>query len=68
MTKLRRIDPRGCGCTDCIVGESKPIDRCDQNELQGLYLGYLTNASNESPKMYLSKDSLIELIEYFVGE
>lgn len=45
MSKLKRIDPKGCGCTDCITGYSKPIDFCDKSELAMLFVGELYNAS-----------------------
>lgn len=44
-TELTRVDPEGCGCTDCIVGYSKPIDTCTQEQLVMLHFGVLTNAS-----------------------
>ena len=44
--KLKRIDPKGCGCTDCIIGYSKPIDLCSDEELKKLYLGLIYNASD----------------------
>ena len=44
-SKLWRVDPEGCGCTDCLIGESKPIDQCSQRELVKLYYGEIDNAS-----------------------
>jgi hypothetical protein len=50
-TKLRRIDPPICSCTDCIIGYSKPIDWCTEDELMNLHLGLLQNASGLQTKM-----------------
>ncbi len=47
MEELRRIDPKGCGCTDCITGYSKPIDECTQEQLYLMHLGIFDNASGE---------------------
>jgi len=43
--KLTRIDPEGCGCTDCGSGYSMPINYCSQKELKKLKKGKLDNAS-----------------------
>ena len=45
MKELKRIDPVDCGCTDCIIGYSKPIDCCTESELVRLHFGLLQNAS-----------------------
>jgi hypothetical protein len=45
MKKLKRIDPPDCGCTDCIIGYSKPINHCSCDELMLLHLELLQNAS-----------------------
>lgn len=45
MSELKRIDPKNCGCTDCITGYSQPIDFCSQDELKQLFIGELINAS-----------------------
>lgn len=43
---IARIDPHDCGCTDCICGESKPINKCSDDELLAAYLGIIENASS----------------------
>jgi hypothetical protein len=43
--QLMRVDPENCGCADCLVGYSKPIDHCSDGELIQLAYGYLQNAS-----------------------
>jgi hypothetical protein len=44
---LKRVDPPGCGCTDCLVGYSKPLDELDQSEKLALGLGLLFDATGD---------------------
>ena len=39
--RLRFIDPAGCGCTDCIVGEAVPLDRATAHQIKQLLAGKL---------------------------
>jgi hypothetical protein len=41
--KLVAIDPYGCGCTECLVGEYKPLDYATDEELIAMILGELAN-------------------------
>lgn len=43
-----RVDPRTCGCTDCIVGYSIPLEFATQRQLQMLLNGVLVNATGYS--------------------
>jgi hypothetical protein len=44
--KLYRLDPETCGCTDCIVGNSKPINEASAAEVLLLLDGKLRNATS----------------------
>jgi hypothetical protein len=44
--KLYRLDPEGCGCTDCLVGASKPYPQANQDELRACMNGELDNATD----------------------
>lgn len=43
---IRRIDPVGCACTDCIVGDSVPIDRCPLS----VFDRYIEDAFSRRPR------------------
>lgn len=52
---IRRVDPAGCGCTDCIVGKwSKPADQLDDNEALNWVNGYLADASGVLPEVTIT--------------
>lgn len=36
---LQAIDPRGCGCTECLIGEYRPLDAASDDDIQKLFLG-----------------------------
>ncbi len=40
-----RIDPYGCGCTDCIVGWSKPLEAATDAEVLLMLRGGVDNAT-----------------------
>jgi hypothetical protein len=43
------IDPIGCGCTDCIMGESIPADLvADRTDILAVGLGHMINRSSMS--------------------
>jgi len=44
-TDIKRIDPRGCGCTDCLIGYSKPLGFADGTELFLMLQGAIQNAT-----------------------
>lgn len=44
--KTKRIDPEGCGCTDCLTGYSKPLNSATHEELFLMLHGAITNATS----------------------
>lgn len=45
-----RIDPVGCGCTDCIIGYSVPIDLALSADFDRFVLGLVDDASATTEK------------------
>lgn len=47
MTDPKRIDPPTCGCTDCITGYSRPLNKCgDDEQFAALLHGEVENATS----------------------
>lgn len=42
------VDPIGCGCTECLVGEYKPITDVNEAEAEALLLGLIRNNTGMS--------------------
>ncbi|WP_159599434.1 hypothetical protein [Agromyces humi] len=62
MTKLIAIDPPGCGCTECIVGEYRPFDHATAGELYLLLTGELGDNVG-----YISAGEISDEIDRFTG-
>lgn len=46
-SKLIAIDPAGCGCTECFIGEYRPADQATSDEIQALFLGLLRDHTSQ---------------------
>lgn len=55
LEKIRAIDPPGCGCTECIIGEYVPFDHPDIDEV----LEAILDKSIELPRNNLNSGTLI---------
>ncbi|MEV4116317.1 hypothetical protein [Nonomuraea sp. NPDC049695] len=43
MSRPTAIDPPDCGCTECIIGEYKPLAYADDGQIAALIRGELRN-------------------------
>lgn len=41
------IDPPGCGCTECIIGQYKPLDESTQEQVVDMLAGRIGNNLHE---------------------
>lgn len=49
-----RIDPPGCGCTDCHTGYSQPFDStAEPAQFHGLLHGQLIDATGDEPGSWM---------------
>ena len=55
---LFRLDPDGCGCTDCLTGESVPYDRATEAQVVACALGKLVNATGRELTIKLAVDAV----------
>lgn len=47
MPRLIAIDPWDCGCTECIIGEYKPLAHADDDDIADLLAGRLADHTYE---------------------
>lgn len=46
MTAPTFVDPIGCGCTDCLIGDSVPLDSASDAQITDLFAGRLHDRSS----------------------
>lgn len=52
--KLLAIDPYDCGCTECIIGEYKPLSQATDDDIADLLAGRLRNNLNSDEELEVS--------------
>jgi hypothetical protein len=57
MSKVLAIDPTGCGCTECLVGEYVPYNRATAKQLKQMLKGKIRNNT------YVPDDAVKEHIQ-----
>jgi hypothetical protein len=55
---LRALDPRGCGCTDCLVGYSLPLDCAGAEQIMAMLRDRLINRTSTTFRVTAECDSL----------
>ena len=53
---VKRIDPVGCGCTDCLTGYSKPLDRATDDQVRAMFSGKLIDATSNTFEVTVTRE------------
>jgi len=43
-----QIDPIGCGCTECLIGEHVPLDQATEEQINKMIAGEIEDATSIS--------------------
>lgn len=58
------IDPPGCGCTECIVGQYVPLDRATSEQVVDMLLGKLHNNLGDWENEHMQLEVAMAFGEY----
>ncbi len=61
-SKLIAVDPNGCGCTECLVGEYIPLERATNQHLRDLISGKLRNHTDVNLDDYDNDDDKFDAL------
>lgn len=50
--QILAIDPFGCGCTECVIGEYKPLQSATDQELLLMLAGVIRNNTGMQPESW----------------
>lgn len=60
-----RLDPDGCGCTDCIIGESTPLDEATNQQTAAAAAGLIGNATGHPMAItYRAETSTVHITDH----
>lgn len=45
--RLLAIDPPGCGCTECLTGEYRPLQDATDDDIRALFAGEINDNTSE---------------------
>lgn len=58
MTTPLAIDPVGCGCTECLVGEYVPIERATSEQVLALAKGEIGDNTSQIAHVQYERDGI----------
>jgi hypothetical protein len=58
--QVTQLDPYGCGCTECLTGESVPLNQATDEQVLAMILGEIGNATgHELPEFTVRGDGQV---------